>query len=142
MIVGDITELSIATVLDRGTPNRESIAIHVHERVNLGQYGIMLGTFAQSGMARPFQDNLFWFGDGFVEKGDWIFVNTGAGEPRKSRTNDQQNDVFSVFWNKRTTVFAKSNIVPILFRIDAVDIVNPPDDVPQISRSDKLLPES
>ena len=142
MIVGDITELSIVTVLDRGTPNRESIAIQVLEKVNLGQYGIMLGAYAHSGMARPFQDNLFWFGDGVVEKGDWIFVNTGAGEPRKSKTNDQENDVFTVFWNKRNTVFAKSNIVPILFRVDAVGIVDPPDDVPQINQSDKLLSES
>lgn len=133
MIVNTITELSIVTVLERGVPNKESIAIQVLERINLGQYGIMLGTYAQSGMATPFRDNLFWFGDGVVESGDWIFVETGKGEPRQLKDADQHN-IFTVFWNKPTTIFARSNIVPMLFRVDAVDVLEPPSDVPQIAK--------
>lgn len=134
MIVGEIAELTVISVLDRGVPNNECIAIKVNERVNLGQYGIMLGMYSHSKLATPFQDNLFWFGDGMVEKGDWIFVSTGEGQPRTSKTNDQQNSVYAVFWEKRTTVFANTNIVPILFRVDAVDVLMPPEDVLQIGR--------
>lgn len=130
MIVGTMTELAVVTVLDRGVPNKESIAIKVLERVNLGQYGIMLGIYAQSGMATPFRDNLFWFGDGFVEQGDWIFVETGEGEPRKSKDAEQHN-IYTVFWNRPITLFARSNVVPMLFRVDAVDVLEPESDRPQ-----------
>ena len=134
MIVSALTELTVVTILDRGLPNQECIAIKVNERVDLGQYGIMLGMYSHSKLAMPFQDNLFWFGDGYVDKGDWIFVNTGDGQPRSSRTNDQMNNVYSVFWAKQSTVFANSNIVPILFKVDAVDVFAPPENVPQIGR--------
>ncbi len=133
MIVNDIPEISIVAVLGRGLPNEESIALRVREGVNLGQYGIMLGIYQHSKLARPLQNSLFWFGDGMVEKGDWIFVNTGEGQPRCSQTTDGLNHIFSVFWNKTATVFANSNLVPILFRIDGVEVLEPPEDVPQIS---------
>lgn len=138
MIVNDITELSIVDVLGRGVPNEESIALRVKERVNLGQYGIMLGVHSHSRLARPLQDSLFWFGDGMVDEGDWIFVNTGDGESRVTKSTDQLNSIFSVFWNKASTVFANSNVVPILFRVDAVDILEPPANVPQITGPRRL----
>lgn len=134
MIVGDITELTLMAVLERGTPNKECIAIQVNESINAGQYGIMLGIYTGSKMAKPIQDNLFWFGDGFVESGDWIFIYTGEGEPIMSKTQDEQNHIYSLFWGKQATIFANTNIVPILFRIDAVDVLTPPENVAQIGR--------
>ncbi|MDA3916890.1 MAG: hypothetical protein PF690_07955 [Deltaproteobacteria bacterium] len=134
MIVSDITELTVMAVLGRGVPNEECIAIQANERINIGQYGIMLGMYAQSKSAVPFRDNLFWFGDGFIEKGDWLFIYTGMGEPRKSSTNDEANSIFTVFWGKPNTVFANTNIVPVLFRVDAVDVFSPPDNQPQIKK--------
>lgn len=136
MIVADITELSIATVLKRGVPNNECIAIQVNERVNLGQYGIMLGTSYRDNSAIPFRDNLFWFGDAVVEAGDWVFIYTGAGKPTQTKAVNQINDVYSIFWGRLTTIFANTNVVPILFRIDAVNILRPPGDLPQLGRKD------
>ncbi len=138
MIVPTTPELSVITILDRGVPNSECIAISVLESTDLGQYGIMIGHFAPSNLALPFQDHLFWFGDGLVKAGDWIFVNTGAGEPRLSKTSDQKNDIYTVFWKKAKTVFANSNIVPILFKIDSVDVLLPPADVPHLTDSSKM----
>ena len=69
MIVADIIELTVMTVLERGVPNEECIAIMANERINLGQYGIMLGFYADFNSGIPFKDHLFWFGDGYVEKG-------------------------------------------------------------------------
>jgi hypothetical protein len=135
MIVSDITELSIITVLERGVPNEECIAIIADERINLGQYGIMLGVSTQLKAAIPFRDHLFWFGDGFIEKGDWLFVYTGMGEARKSITNDGNNSIYTVFWGKQKTVFADSNVVPLLFRVDAVDVLSPPENQLQIENN-------
>ena len=132
MIVSDILELSVVTVLERGKPNEECIAIQANEQANLGQYGIMLGTYSTETGLFPFRDNLFWFGDGVVYKDDWIFVYTGSGEARKSTTINQLNNVYSIYWGKKTTIFANTNIVPMLFRIDAVDILAPPTNVLQL----------
>jgi hypothetical protein len=132
MIVANLTELAVMAVLDRGVPNEECIAIQANERINLGQYGIMLGAYAQLNSAIPFRDHLFWFGDGFIEKGDWIFIYTGMGEPRKSTTPDGANNTYTVFWGKPTTIFASTNVVPLLFRVDAVDVISPPENKPQI----------
>ena len=98
MIVGMLNELTVISILNRGLPNQESIAIRVNDSIDLGQYGIMLGMYSHLKLAMPFQDSLFWFGDGLVIKGDWIFVNTGDGQPRTSKTVDQQNNIYTVFW--------------------------------------------
>jgi hypothetical protein len=132
MIVSDLREITIMAVLDRGVPNEECIAIQANERINLGQYGIMLGLYAQLNAATPFKDHLFWFGDGFIEKGDWVFVYTGLGEPRKSKTKDGANNVYTVFWGKPITIFANTSFVPLLFRVDAVNVLSPPENLPQI----------
>lgn len=132
MIVSDVTDLQIVTVMDRGLPNKECIAIQAINPVNLGQYGIMLGGYSQHRSAVPYIDHLFWFGDGIVNAGDWLFVYTGTGTATKSKTVDHRNDVFSLYWGKRTTVFADSIVVPILFKVDAVDVLEPPDNQPQL----------
>jgi hypothetical protein len=131
MIISKVTELTIMAVLKRGVPNEECIVIQANGTINLGQYGIMLGIYAQYNSAIPFKDHLFWFGNYVIEKGDWLFIYTGMGEPSKIPSNDGTN-TYTVFWGKPKTVFANSNIVPLLFRIDAVSVLSPPGDQPQL----------
>ncbi|MGD9161987.1 MAG: hypothetical protein PVG39_26485 [Desulfobacteraceae bacterium] len=140
MIVSDITELKVITVIERGIPNEECIAILANERINLGQYGIMLGVYTQLNAAIPFRDHLFWFGDGFINKGDWLFIYTGMGEARTSKTIDGNNNIYTIFWGKPKTIFADSNIVPLLFRVDAVDVLSPPEN--QLQIENKYSPAS
>lgn len=136
MIVGDLPELNVVSILDRGVPNKECIAISVERTINLGQFGIMLGQQSADGTAVPYFDHLFWFGDGVVNVGDWLFVFTGSGTPRKGKARNGTNDVFSVYWGKPTTVFASTIVAPILFRVDAVDILMPQPNLPQIANTD------
>ena len=132
MIVDLLKEMRIISILHRGVPNRECIAILVNEDLNLGQYGVMLGTHSsETGGALPFNDNLFWFGDGKLEKGDWIFIYTGSGVPTKNEDTETDTYNYSIFWGRLNTVFANTAIVPLLFRSDAVDVLQPPLDVPQ-----------
>lgn len=132
MILENLYELSINTVLKRGVPNEECIAIYVNQQINLGQYGIMLGRYSENNSAIPFKDNMFWFGDGIVEEGDWLFIYTGYGKSTQIKASDGIHNLYSVFWGKSNTIFADSNIVPILFRVDAVNVDTPPNNVPQI----------
>lgn len=135
MIVQHLKELTVAAILNRGVPNHECIALQANERVNLGQFGLMLGRYTPPNGALPYFDNLFWFGDGFVQRGDWLFVYTGSGKPSKNQASNGVNDIFCLFWGKPTTLFAETSITPILFRADAVDVPDPPTNVPQITQS-------
>lgn len=132
MIVTDLPELDIHPVADRGAPNQERVVIYINETTNMGQYGIMLGHQTGKGSANPYQDNLFWFGDGILNKGDWILLYTGNGTPKVDKWEPTGGDVYSIHWGRSTTVFANTNIVPILFRVDAVQVGLPPGDVPQL----------
>ncbi len=136
MIVGDVTELAVVKIFDRAVPNKECIAISVNRAVNMGQYGLMVGRHdaATNNGSVPFFDNLFWFGDGVVNAGDWMFVYTGPGTPRSTTATNGVNKIYSLHWGKPQTVFANSMIVPILFRVDAANILMPPSDQPQLPR--------
>lgn len=132
MIVTDLQELNIYPVADRGIPNRERIAIYVKEATNMGQYGIMVGYSAVDNSAVPYQDNLFWFGDGIVNAGDWILLYTGNGVAKTENWEATGGKIYSIHWGRSTTIFANTNIVPILFRVDAVDVASHPVNLPQL----------
>jgi hypothetical protein len=124
MIVADIFELAIAGVLDRGQPNLERIAIVALQQVNTGQYGLMLGIKGEGASATPIRDNLLWFGDSIVNPGDIIFVYTGPGQFKVSEVPNNSTRLISVHWGRPKTILGNQNIVPILFRVDAVEILN------------------
>ena len=135
MIVGDVTELSIVKVLDPGEPNKECVAINVNENLNMGQYGLMLGQYALNRRAHPYFDHLFWFGDAYLNAGDWLFVFTGTGTVSQAKATNETNDNYYLYWGKAATVFADTSVVPILFRVDAVDVAEPPANLPQIGNT-------
>lgn len=122
MIVNTITELSIVGVHERGVPNEERIVLIANETVNLGQYGLMIGVRAEKNSAFPIHDNLLWFGDGIVNKGDWIFIYTGPGDAKSSDIPSTSERIYSIHWGKNKTVLDSEEVVPILFRVDAVQL--------------------
>lgn len=125
MIVYSIGELSLIGVYDRGVPNQERIVIQANETVNLGQYGLMIGVRSVGNSAFPVRDNLLWFGDGIVKQGDWIFVYTGPGKAKVSPIPNTDINLYSVHWDRGTTILANQELVPILFRVDAIQVPIP-----------------
>lgn len=124
MIVGLITEVSIVGVFSRGVPNEERIVFVANERVQLGNYGVMIGVRIDQTFSVPVRDNLLWFGDGLMNKGDWIFLYTGPGEPRQSTLPNTEEKLYSIHWGRKQTMLNNPELVPILFRVDAVQIPN------------------
>ena len=112
MIVSNIEELRLVTILERGVANKECISIRVNQYTRLGQFGIMIGRYSENGTF-PFTDNLFWFGHNQVKPDDWIFIYTGSGPPRQSK--DKGSDIYTVFWGKQNKTFAENQIVSLLF---------------------------
>lgn len=136
MIVADLAELKLFPVADRGVPNLERIPIQILQPTDMGSYGLMVGVSGTNNFATPVQDNLFWFGDGTVNAGDWILVYTGSGTPRRDDwPNPPGSKIYTVHWGKSKTVFANSMIVPILFRTDSIDVGLMPDNLPQLGSS-------
>lgn len=132
MIVFPITELIIVGVHDRGIPNIERIVLRANQDINLGQYGIMLGVKQpMQNSAYPINDNLFWLGEAKIQFNDWIFIYTGPGFPRTERTIDGLNNIHIGHWGKQSTVMANPEIVPILFRVEAVQLPFQPINLPQ-----------
>lgn len=122
LIVGDITELRVVGAFDRGIPNEERIVLQVNEVVNLGQFALLLGIRQQSASAVPIRDNLFWFGDGILSRGDWIFVYTGPGEGRLTDLPGTTEKLYTVHWGRTQTILNSLEVVPVLVRVDAVQI--------------------
>jgi hypothetical protein len=122
VIVETITELTVVGVYDRGVANQERIVLQANEMLNMGQFGVMLGVKGADGTAFPIKDNLYWFGDGYVFKGDWVFLYTGPGEGRTTELPNSQEKMYTVHWGRDTTVLIDTNIVPILFRVDSIQV--------------------
>jgi hypothetical protein len=135
VIVADITEFTIAGINERGKPNQEHIAIRANQTLNTGQYGVMLGhkPLGQT-QAHPMRDSLFWFGDAILNEGDWIFLYTGPGNAFISDLPDGKK-LYSTYWQKPHTVFAASETVPILFKVEAVQLGGQPLNVPHLTNA-------
>lgn len=121
MIVGDIIEFTV-DVHDRGVPNQERIVLYANDTVNLGQYGLMIGIRSTGNSAVPIRDNFLWFGDAIINKGDWIFIYTGPGEAKSTELPNSTNRLYSIHWGRQKTILHHDDLVPIFFRVDAVQI--------------------
>lgn len=115
-------ELEIVGVYDRGVPNNERIALLAHSTVELGAYGLMIGVRGSLGDAFPIRDNLFWFGNGALNPGDWLLVYTGNGRSTVGSVANTSARFVTVHWGRMRTMFNSHETVPILFRVDHVQV--------------------
>jgi len=122
-----VPDLKIISVLDRGQPNLERVAIRVVNETDMTPYGLLVGLRNEGVRAWPLNDNFLWFGNGIVQENDWIFAYTGPGTPRKDELPSSGSHLYTVHWGRKKTMFNSPEVVPILFRIDATDIlIDPP----------------
>lgn len=132
MILDELPEIKIMAVLDRGVPNRECIALRVERSINMAQYGMLLGiSLYTNGLATPIRDNFFWFGEGLMNVGDWVFIYTGSGENTFNPSSDNTHMNYTLYWNRPVTVLHNSNVVPMVFRMDAVQVHHTQSALPQ-----------
>jgi hypothetical protein len=134
MILGGISELKVVGVFDRGIPNKERICIVVNEPTNMGQFGLLIGIQQETSFAYPLRDNFYWFGEGLVSKEDWIFVYTGPGQAKIAPIpGTTSGNLYSLHWDRAETILHNHLFVPILIRMDAVDVHSEPTSLPKSS---------
>jgi hypothetical protein len=129
-----VTELEIVGVYDRGVANLERVAFRVKQGIDTTPFGVLAGLYQTDGTrtaAVPINDHFFWFGNAWVSRGEWILLYTGPGTARKTTLLGSKTTAYVCHWNKPTTIFANSSIVPVLVRIGGVVIESPPADVVQ-----------
>lgn len=120
MIIAPVVELTLVGVADAGVPNEERIGLRPTEPVNLAQFGLMVGLSHPNGAVTPLRDNFFWFGELIIEPPSWVVVYTGRGQYQESVLRDSGHKLYALYWGRPSTMFDWPNIVPVLFRADAV----------------------
>lgn len=117
-----INELMIVGIYDHGVPNMERVVLLAKEPIDLGNYALIAGIRGQEGQAFPLRDNFLWFGNGWLQKGDWLFVYTAPGEPKMTQLPNQSEKLYSIHWGKTQTIFQHKELIPLLIRMDALQV--------------------
>ncbi len=125
-MITNIENLSAVKIFERGIPNEECIAIQVMESTDLTGYGILIAESTRDGIVLPINDCTFWFGNAIVQKDDWVFIYTGNGKPMKVAGPEGKTETFSLYWGRNETLFADTNIIPVIFSIGSIDALFPP----------------
>jgi hypothetical protein len=121
MMQGNLSELELWGVYDPGLPNLERIVLRVAEHVDMASFALIIGRDLPGGNSLPLQDNFFWFGNAFLNPGDWVFIYTGAGTPAfEQLAENSQNKIYTLYWNRKQTIFHMPYIRPVLIRMDAI----------------------
>lgn len=139
MIFPSVSEIVLYDVEHRGSPNFERIPMYINQTVEASNFGVLLAQVGDTAhSALPILDHFFWFGQGILNAGDWIFLYTGQGSPKADNYEGVPGaKIYSVHWGKMNTIFANSTIVPVLFKIESLMIGSPPQNRPQLGLSNK-----
>lgn len=114
--------LIITDVQDRGVANRERISIKVNGYCDLGHYWLGLGIRQSQSEIFPLNDNIFWFGRGYVNVNDWIFLYTGSGTPRVNDIPNQSGKIYTLHWRRQNVLFQSSEVFPYLISAPKVGL--------------------
>jgi len=118
-----IFQLSLIGVEDAGIPNKERVILRPTERVNLAEFGMLIGIQNQ-GFTSPLNETFFWFGEILIDPPSWLFIYTGKGEFRESQMPTTGEKAYVFHWGRPITAFNNPSIVPIIFRIGNVLVGN------------------
>ena len=113
-----IPELILYGAFDRGIKNQERIVLRTQTYLNLAPYGLLL-TLQQGKTATPFIDQFFWFGETILDPETWVYVYTGVGLPRMTKTLGTNQPAYVIHWNRENVIFNQDLVNPTLIRIDA-----------------------
>jgi len=119
MIFPPTTELYMYGVFDRGIPNQERIVLKTQNYLNLAPYGLLLTSLQVNGMATPIPDQFFWFGETILDPHTWVYVYTGIGVHRMTKTLVTNEPAYVAHWNRSGVIFSQDFLQPTLIRIDA-----------------------
>lgn len=119
-----IPELYFGGVFERGIPGKERIVLKSLDLVNMGEFCLLVGfsQFGAANTATPFNNQFFWFGNGLVQKDEWIHVYTGRGKPSQGVGTVSKEKIYSVYWGAKNTLFHQEQTTPLLLRFGGISL--------------------
>ena len=124
--LGTIPELTLLGAYEHGVPNKERVVLRAEVPVDLGFFAVVLGLRNPSPegalLATPLVDSMYWLGSTLIQAGDWVFLFTGPGTPTVTRSNDNRCNLHITFWNRPKTVFHDKRVIPLLWRLNGINI--------------------
>lgn len=130
-------DLELLGVFDRGVPYQERIVFKCKKALNLGDFGLVLGSFtghdeARGNTALPYRDTFYWFGNVEVDENTYIYLLTCDGNPRFTVTTVTKDPALVIHWGKEQTILNNESIVPILFRFSDIIIGRAQETLPSV----------
>ena len=121
MIIPVIDEVQVIGVADRGVPNKERVLLRPLVSTNLQNFVLAVG-YPDSDFERiiPIRDFVYFFDNVVVEASSWVAVYTGPGQTEVSRMPTTLEKAYSYHWGHKSLLFAKPEIIPVLFRVAAM----------------------
>jgi len=114
-----IDEITLVGIYDRGEPNAERIAYRAQRPVNLAEYIVCLAATHPDGTVAPLTDRMLWLGGEQIDAGYWIFIYTGPGERRITKTTGGEPAIV-IHWGQRQTILTDQRVVPVMFHLDGI----------------------
>lgn len=124
MILPPVYEFGEVTVHNPGIAGQERIIFRPTERLNLAEWGMLLGWQDDDsiGLAMPIRDDFFWFGELEIHPPSWVVLFTGEGEFKTAQDPVKQTPVYCFYWGRKSPIFKFRELVPVLFKMGAVSI--------------------
>jgi hypothetical protein len=120
MILPPVLEFGTLTVVESGVANKERIVFRPTEPLNLVQFGVLICFRQGNDSVVAVHDNCFMFDQIQIAPPSWVVLYTGTGEPNQSEYDG--HPVYYRYWGRPKTIFTVVEIVPVLFRLDAITI--------------------
>ena len=129
MIFPTLYEIEVIGTWDAGVPNKERIALHVREDLNLGAYCLVCGPSMGEAHLLTSNGHFFMFPAIDIEAGSWVVLYTGAGERRVSTMKDSGDPVLVLHWGQPTVVFGRPGWTAAVLAICGIRVAGQEDAV-------------
>jgi hypothetical protein len=121
MILPISEEIDVLGVANRGTPNKERILAKARVSLELQEFLLLAGILQPDKTVSIIRNILFAFDQLTVPAGSWIVIYTGPGKSEVSRLATTLEPAYVFHWGFSEVLFTRPDIVPVFFRVNAID---------------------
>jgi hypothetical protein len=132
-------EIQLLGVADRGVPNKERVLARTLNVMHLGKYVLTAAVLQPDRTVNIIPNMLFIFHNFQLLKSSWVVIYTGKGNQEISRLPTSHEPAYVFHWGFDQVIFSRRDIVPALFRIEALNYEGSPGVLPLETQDQKLL---
>jgi hypothetical protein len=108
--------LKITSIADRGDPKKERLVMRVLADTDVGEY-VAFRTIGDNALATTDVQDVFWFPDQPVRKGDYVVLYSRVGQYKTKALKAGSTSHF-FYWGKAAPVWRTGIDVAVLLHVD------------------------